>query len=121
MIINAILIDPTRQVVEAIQMDNSLKGFYNAIQCKCISSYGVLTNGDVATGDDHALLKGPTHLFWFNRYPIPLGGRVVITGLDQEGECLSCRSSVEYIKGFVRFIPHEQTEMVFEQHHRYLC
>ncbi|WP_375448501.1 hypothetical protein [uncultured Fibrella sp.] len=119
--INAILIDPTRQVIEAIEMDSSLQGFYDAIQCRNISSYGCFQNGDVATGDDHALIKGPTPLFWFGKYPLPLGGRVVITNVDDEGECIDARSSVEYVRGIVRFVPLIETEQLFEQYHGHLC
>lgn len=119
--INAILIDPTRQVVEAIEMDASLQGFYAAIQCRCIASYGYLANGDVATGDDNALLQGPTPLFWFGQYPLPLGGRVVITHVDDEGDSIDAHSSVRYVRERVRFVPLADTEHQFAQHHGYLC
>jgi hypothetical protein len=121
MIISAILIDPTRQTIESIELDNSLAGFYDTLHCETIASYGRLANGDVATGDDEALLAGPTPLFWFGRYPLPLGGRVVITHVDAEGESINPRSSVDSIKSVVRFIPEAQTESLFEQYHGHLC
>jgi hypothetical protein len=119
--INAILIDPIRQVVEPIEMDNSLKGFYQAIHCKNIASYGRLANGDVATGDDHALLQGPTPLFWFGKYPLPLAGRVVITSVDEEGDCINARSSVETVRALIRFVPEIQNEALFIEFHAHLC
>lgn len=120
MTISAILIDPTRQLVEAITMDNSLQGFYKTIQCRTIASYGSLANGDAATGDDEALLSGPTPLFWFGRCPIPLGGRVIITNVDDEGDCVNVRSAVDEIQGLVRFVPHSDTERLYEQFHGHL-
>lgn len=119
--INAILIDPTHQIVEAIEMDNSLKGFYAAIHCEHIASYGSLLNGDVATGDDAALLNGPTPLFWFGQYPLPLGGRVVITSVDDEGDCISAQSTVNDIRALIRFVPKGQNEALFMQFHAHLC
>lgn len=121
MTIRAILIDPTRQLVEAITMDNSLQGFYKTIQCRAIASYGTLANGDAATGDDEALLNGPTPLFWFGRYPIPLGGRVIITNVDDEGDCINVRSTIDEIQGLVRFVPHSDTERLYVQFHGNLC
>ena len=119
--IKAILIDPTRQIVEAIEMDNSLQGFYTAIECRHIASYGRFENGDVATGDDQALLNGPVPLFWFGEYSLPLAGRVVITSVDREGDCKSARSTVEYIRPLIRFVPEAETEALFMEHHGYLC
>lgn len=119
--INAILIDPTRQTIEAIEMDNSLRGFYQAIHCKNIASYGALINRDIATGDDEALLHGTTPLFWFSKYPLPLGGRVVITSVDHEGDCINACSSIEYVKSLVRFVPESETEQLFEHYHGHLC
>lgn len=119
--IKAILIDPTRQTVEAIEMDNSLNGFLAAIQCKHISSYGSFSNGDLATGDDEALLKGPTPLFWFGRYPIPLGGRVVVTSVDDDGDCINARSLVEDVRKIIRFVPTTENKKLFYQFHRHLC
>lgn len=119
--INAILIDPTRQIVEAIEMDNSLQGFYDAVHCEHIASYGSFINGDVATGDDAALLHGPTPLFWFGKYPLPLGGRVVITSVDDEGDCLSAQSTVNEIRALIRFVPKDQNEVLFMQFHAHLC
>lgn len=111
--INAILIDPTRQLVEAITMNNSLDGFYKAIHCDCIASYGSLRNGDVATGDDNALFNAPVSLFWFAECPYPLGGRVVITSVDEDGECQSAHSTVAQIRAQVRFVPEADTQTVF--------
>jgi hypothetical protein len=118
--INAILIDPTRQVVEPISMDNSLEGFYRAIHCETIAAYGRLVNGDVATGDDEALLSGPTPLFWFGEYPLPLGGRVVITSVDDEGDSINARSSIATVRALVRFVPEAQQEALFRQFHAHL-
>jgi len=46
---------------------------------------------------------------------------VVITSVDDEGDCINARSSVEAVRALIRFVPEAQNEDLFMRFHAHLC
>lgn len=103
---NVISIDPTRRVVEEINLNaNSLRALYDHIGCQCIDIVCRQPNGDALTVDDEALLMEPQPpAFQFGGYYGRIHGIAIVTGCDDEGNTIAPASTVEEIRQKVRFI-----------------
>ena len=104
-----LLIDATAREVREVYVQEGLQGWYNAIGCDLVTVVTYIGDqGDSLLVDDEGLLKSPKHFFLFGDYVQPLAGNGIIVGCDDEGETIDAKSSVEDIRGMVRFMDEAQ-------------
>lgn len=110
--LKVISIDPTRQVVEEIELkNNSLSATREHIGCQCIDIVCRQPNGDALTVDDEALLVEPQPpAFQFDGYYGRIHGIAIVTGCDDEGNTIAPASTVEEIRQKVNFLGDVYTE-----------
>ena len=102
----AIRIDPTRRVVEAITVDG-IEEMYRAMQCETFAAPYVMDNEDTLYADDEGLVNGhwgPNDFFQIDGYPEPMIGIALVLGANEEGESVDARSTVEDIRARVTFM-----------------
>jgi len=107
-----ISIDPTRQVVEAVEINiNSLSALYAHIGCRTIDFVCRQPTGDALIVDDEALLMEPQPpAFRFGNYWYRIHGIAIVVGCDDEGNSIAPVMTVEEVHSRVRFLGNAHTE-----------
>lgn len=107
-----ISIDPTRQVVEEVDINiNSLSALYAHIGCRTIDFVCRQSTGDALIVDDEALLTEPQPpAFRFGNYWYRIHGIAIVAGCDEEGNSIAPIMTIEEVRSRVRFIGNAHTE-----------
>ncbi|RYC66494.1 DUF3846 domain-containing protein [Spirosoma sordidisoli] len=107
-----ISIDPTRQVVEEIELDvNNLRALYEHIGCRTIDVVCRQPNGDALTVDDEALLVEPQPpAFEFEGFSGSIHGIAIVSGCNRNGRSTAPKMTVEEVREKVKFIGDVYTE-----------
>lgn len=103
--IQAIKVDVFNQKIELIEIQSSWPSIYHELECNLIQAiYPKLSGHDFMYIDEEGLFvdepKGAFSIKGF--YGIFLGNGLIL-GSDLEGNSLSCKSTVDEIKGMIRF------------------
>ena len=109
----AILVDPWRRRVKAIQTPAGLRDMYRLIGCSGIDGFRFPANKtEWVFVDDEGLLREPRPaMFVLKDYSQPLVGRGLILGATPNGDSMSSRLMVEEIE---RVISWEFWEIRFD-------
>lgn len=115
----AILIDAIAKTVTEVEMEGeSYKEIHRLIGCECFTMAVQLENKDAILVDDEGLLKDPQHFFYVDGwYPMPLAGKGIIVGSDEEGETVAAKTDLRTVKGRVTFLNRRDT-LVFQRAER---
>ncbi len=102
----AYLINTPERRVEEYEYDNSTyKNIARAIRCDIITAVRINDQDDSIYVDDEGLINGNPHgWFMFEGYPQPLRGLGLVLGLDDEGESVSPKCSLEWLRQRIKFI-----------------
>lgn len=94
-----------REVYEVDIQGRDIKTIHKELECDCFTQVGqALDNGDTLLVDDEGLLKDVWGLFIIGQYPQPLAGHGLLIGVDDEGETVPVKSTVEQIRKLVQFV-----------------
>ena len=91
-----ILIDPEKETVTEVQMENGLKAIYEMLDCKIFCVPMNYENKDAMYSDDESWLRyeGTEKGFMFPTWTYPIIGKSLIIGTDDEGESVDAKSKV---------------------------
>lgn len=81
----AILIDPFIRVIKEVEHDGSLEDIYDKIKCDCFDLVHIDDQGDAIYVDDEGLLGDLAQQVFFKIDGMPLAGRGLVLGSDDEG------------------------------------
>jgi hypothetical protein len=98
----AILINPFDKTITEVDYDGDFMHIYDLIDAGCFGCARI-SEGDGIFIDDDGLLKNPTHFFLHSEYHSPLAGKGLILGCDDQGEAVSCKTTVEEVRAKVSF------------------
>lgn len=118
-IIRGIFIDSKNKKVEEVQLESGLDAMYSKIECGCVTAIDI-ADGETLWLDDEGFLKAPPEEgglpgFRYEGYPQTLAGNALIFGLNEEGESVSSKMSVEEIANKILFqsiTPEQQDEIL---------
>jgi hypothetical protein len=101
----AILIDAKARTVSEVEVEESVEAYNKLIGSDCYTGGPRLPNRDGLLVDDEGLLKvtDETPFFTFGNYPQPLAGNGLLLGCAANGDTRSVKSTVEAIRGLVKF------------------
>ena len=114
----AILIDVYNKDVREIDIpeNNTLDAWYKAIDVEIVTVGHYINEHDSILVDDEGLLKPCNHFFLYEGSHQPFAGSGLVTGVDEEGESVSCDISLDEVKNNVTFMTlKEVQEWVNEQ------
>lgn len=104
----AYLIDPKEQTVTQVEYTGDYTNIYTHIEADLFDVARLYRNGDGAFVDDEGLLKEPDH-FWVHRnYAQPLAGRGLVLGVDDEGNSVEPKTTLEELTADVFFVSREE-------------
>ena len=94
------LIDAKAGTIRSVEIDrrDTLKSIYAHIGCTCIDAVRI---GDyhVAYCDDNGLVDGLECFTQLQDFPSPLAGNLQVTGVNEEGDCVSPTHSIDLVAG----------------------
>lgn len=100
----AIMIDPFTQTIEEVEYSGNYKDLYDLLGCHLFTTvYLDDMNLDTLYVDDEGLYVENQMFFKIAGFPQPLAGRGILLGTDDEGDSISCESTVEGIKALVEW------------------
>lgn len=106
----AILIDVYAQEIREcdISQTNTLDDWYKTMGVDLVAVGLRLDDTDSILVDDEGLLKPCDHFFYYEGSHQPFAGNGLITGVDDEGESISCVISLDDVKNNVRFMSRDE-------------
>lgn len=99
----AIVIDATAKTVTEREIINSLDAMQDIVG-GWIERATQLPNGDDIFVDEEGLLKGTKEFFYIKGAHQPFAGNGVIVACNEEGETISCKSSIDEILERITFM-----------------
>jgi len=102
----AILIDPFTQTIEAVDYSGDYKDIYSLLECDLFTTvYRVVVTAmaDTLYVDDEGLYVEDQKFFKLKGYPQPLAGRGLVLGSTDDGDSTDCVSTVEDIQDIVEW------------------
>lgn len=100
----AILIDPYTQTIEAIEYSGDWRDIKTLLGCELFTT--VYTEmADTIYVDDEGLYVENQRFFKLKGYPQPLAGRGLVLGTTDDGDSTDCVMSLEDIQDIVEFCP----------------
>lgn len=110
----AILIDPSNQTVEEINIGKDYREIYGVIgnDCTTFTTPILEPNGDTWFADDEGLFHENIGAVIRQDWVTPIVGRIVVLGSDESGESTDVKSSVEHIRKGLRFIPKDNPVLI---------
>lgn len=101
----AILIDPYKEELRAVEYNGDYKQIYEHIKADCFTLVRLANDDDVFVDDEGLLKVTPeTKFFMLRDYPQPLAGYGLILGNDEEGESVDVHHTVEFYRPQVQFL-----------------
>ena len=100
----AILIDPHSQTVQPVEWNGDYKHIYELTGCDCYDVARINKHGDGVFVDDEGLFKEEQAFFLVSGYPQPLAGKGLILGVDEEGESVEPKVTLERIADTIRWV-----------------
>lgn len=98
----AILIDPFTQTIEAVDYSGKYEDIYTLLGCDLFTT--VYTEmADTIYVDDEGLYVKDQKFFKLKGYPQPLAGRGLVLGSTDDGDSTDCVSTVEDIQDIVEW------------------
>ena len=99
------LVDPYKQEITEVDVEDGLQSMYKHIQADCVDA-AYLGDSDDVWVDDEGLLNvsNETRLFGFPTYRNALAGYGLILGTNSEGESVEPHRPIEYYRENVRFL-----------------
>lgn len=98
----AILIDPFTETISEVDYDGDYKSIYRLLsdEKQTVDTFTVVGLSDEETlfVDDNGLLNEPTHFFIWKGYGQPLAGKGLILGVDEEGDSVATKYTLDYVK-----------------------
>jgi hypothetical protein len=112
--LKGILIDPSTQRIEVVSLSttspNSLDSFREAIGCEWVESVYDFSNGDRLYVDDEGFKRIGKLAFKIEGSPI-IYGKAIVIGIDDAGEReIDNKSSIDDIRGSIKFFNKIATE-----------
>lgn len=102
----AILIDPFTETVTEVDHTGGLEDIYNWTDCVCITSCNPFSDREHTMFlDDEGLYRDDQAFFGYVGYGQPLAGRALVVGVDEAGETVACKLSLEGVRAHVGFLP----------------
>lgn len=98
----AILIDPEAKTITEVDYDGNYKSIYKLIGCQTFTVVGINDNESIFV-DDEGLLNNPEFFFMWRGYHQPLAGKGLILGVDDEGESVETKLTLDYVVDHVTF------------------
>lgn len=100
----AILIDPFTETIEAVDYSGDYKDIYALLGCDLFTT--VYTEmADTIYVDDEGLYVEDQRYFKLKGYPQPLAGRGLVLGSTDDGDSTDCVSSLQDIQDIVEWCP----------------
>lgn len=108
----AILINPEMQTISEIQIqiDNSLESMYKVMDCEMIEAPVTFDNEDTLYCDEEGLFKPQKGGIIAKDWAIPILGKVLILGSDDEGNSADVRGSIETYKDMFAWVDEAAAE-----------
>lgn len=104
MTMQAILIDPFTETIEAVDYSGDYKDIYALLGCALFTT--VYTEmADTIYVDDEGLYVEDQRYFKLKGYPQPLAGRGLVLGSTDDGDSTDCVSSLQDIQDIVEWCP----------------
>jgi hypothetical protein len=100
----AILIDPFKRTITEVDYSGDWRQIGALIGCDVFTVANI--GDDDIYVDDEGLLKDPSEMAFFKHenYPQPLCGRGLVMSVDDEGETIAAKSTLEEVKNAVTFM-----------------
>ena len=100
--IKGILIDPTRRIIDWVDVKEGYQGTNDVLKCEISQCVQLDDLNDIWVDEEYHYKDG---LDWFTLPNInPVKNRGLILGFDEEGNCSDCTLSLDYVKKHVRFM-----------------
>lgn len=100
----AFLIDPELQRITQVEYSGDYKNIYEHIKADTFDCARFNADGDGVFVDDNGLLNGPEHFFVVEGYAQPLAGRGLVLGVNEDGESIAPRVTLEWLQAHVAFV-----------------
>ena len=106
----ALLINPEKQTIEEIQIEDGLKPMYDAIgnDCEMVEA-PIQFEHDILYCDKEGRLKANNYGFYPNSWDYPILGNALIMGVDEDGESTDVKSTIGEIKKWIQDWFYEQS------------
>ena len=99
----AILIDPYAQEIVEVEYSGDYNDIYKFLQCDLFTTVYMPDTTDSIYVDDEGLYVENQRFFKFAGYPQPLAGMGLVLGCNDEGDSVSCESTLEQVKAQVEW------------------
>ena len=99
----AILIDPYAQEIVEVEYSGDYNDIYKFLQCDLFTTVYMPDTMDSIYVDDEGLYVENQRYFKFADYPQPLAGMGLVLGCNDEGDSVSCESTLEQVKAQVEW------------------
>lgn len=102
----AILIDPRDKTIAMTEYDAKPGEIVEVLgdSVRYFDVVNLYKNRDAAFVDDEGLYADD-QFFWMHRnYPVPLAGRGILLGCDEEGETVEVKTAIEQVQHDVKFL-----------------
>tara|TARA_R100000234_G_C4909966_1_gene139412 strand:- start:256 stop:585 length:330 start_codon:yes stop_codon:yes gene_type:complete len=102
----AILIDVHTQSVTEVEHDNTLENIYDLLDCRTFDVVRIDETDSIYI-DDEGLFVNDQLFFEYggDAQSVRLAGNGLILGVDDEGNSISPKTTIEEVKGRVGFLP----------------
>lgn len=100
----AILIDPFTRSITEVEYSGNYQQIYDLIDAECFDVARINKHGDGIFVDDEGLLHDKEQCFFLHEdYPMPLAGKGLVLGCDDEGESVSPHTTLDELRLKVTF------------------
>lgn len=106
----AILINPETQTISEIQIDGGLESMYKAMDCEMIEAPVNFDNDDTLYCDEEGLFKPQKGGIIAKDWCMPILGKVLIVGSDDEGNSVDVRGTIETYKDMFKWVSETDAE-----------
>jgi hypothetical protein len=101
----AILIDPYFELIEEMEYSGDWRDINKLLQCDIFTVVYMPDTIDSLFVDDEGLYVENQKYWKFAGYPQPLAGMGLVLGCNDEGDSVSCVSTLEQVKAMVEWCP----------------
>jgi len=98
-----ILIDPFAQEIVEVDYSGDWRDIKKFLQCDLFTTVYMPDTTDSIFVDDEGLYVENQRYFKFASYPQPLAGMGLVLGCNDEGDSVSCESTLEQVKAMVEW------------------
>ena len=108
----AIKINVENQTLEYVEVEG-INTYYEQIgnECSTFACPVTFDNNDGLFVDDEGLFHKNIGAFYMKDWSSPIVGNALIIGCDDEGESVDCKTTIEDLKGKIKFIPHYENSL----------